>query len=179
MPARPPHTLAWDLPALAGPETLDLTSPAFSNGEPIPPVHAAVRAGGENLSPALAWTAVPPGTAQLLLIVEDPDAPTSTPYLHCLALLDASLGALDHGALNPPVSNGVQMARSAAGDGYFGAAPPKTRGPHRYMFQLFALATPIRFEQGRKPRTMQLTDAISEAGEVLARSRLHGTYQRT
>ena len=89
-----------------------------------------------------AWDA-PAGTAQLLLVVEDPDAPGRTPYIHRLALLDASVAGLDHGALNPPAAAGVQVARSATGDGYLGPAPSRTHGPHRYAFQLFALGTPV------------------------------------
>ncbi|UXX91799.1 hypothetical protein N7U49_04430 [Streptomyces sp. AD2-2] len=35
--------------------------------------------------PELAWSALPPGTAQLLLVVEDIDVPMSKPAVHCLA----------------------------------------------------------------------------------------------
>jgi Raf kinase inhibitor-like YbhB/YbcL family protein len=181
VPADPTRRLAWDAPNLAGPDTLDLTCPAFGHDEPIPPVHAAARAGGKNLSPALTWSAVPPRAAQLLLVVEDPDAPTRTPYLHCLALLDPSVVGLDHGALNPPVASAdVRLARSVAGDGYLGPAPPKTHGPHRYVFQLFALATPLPVPPA--PDTLSAADLanlLTRAGDVLTRGRLDGTYQRT
>jgi Raf kinase inhibitor-like YbhB/YbcL family protein len=180
VPAHPPRRLAWDASNLAGPDTLLVTSPDFGHDGRIPLVHAAVRAGGDNLSPALTWTPAPAGTAQLLLIVEDPDAPTRTPYIHCLALLGASVAGLDHGALNPPAAAGVQVARSAAGDGYLGPAPPKTHGPHRYVFQLFALGTPVRTEPDTDALlTADLTDLLARAGDVLARDRLDSTYQRT
>ena len=49
--------LAWNLPNLSAPETLVLTSQAFGDGEAIPAEHAGKRAGGQNLSPQLAWSA--------------------------------------------------------------------------------------------------------------------------
>lgn len=79
--------LAWNLSALAGPDVLDLRSPDFENDAPIPLRHAGRRTGGANLSPALAWTNLPAGTAQLLLVAEDVDTPTHSPFVHCVALL--------------------------------------------------------------------------------------------
>jgi hypothetical protein len=45
--------LAWNLPALAGPETLALHSADFAHEGGIPRLHA----GGQNISPVLAWAA--------------------------------------------------------------------------------------------------------------------------
>jgi phosphatidylethanolamine-binding protein (PEBP) family uncharacterized protein len=74
--------LAWNLPAMAGPEVLGLHSPDFEHEGVIPRAHAGKRAGGENRSPALAWSGTPAGTAQLLLAVQDTDSPTRTPFVH-------------------------------------------------------------------------------------------------
>ncbi len=49
--------LAWNLPALAGPVVLKLRSDGFKHEGDIPQVHAGKRAGGQNLSPALAFVA--------------------------------------------------------------------------------------------------------------------------
>src|SRR5215472_4566613 len=95
-----PAGLAWNSPNLAGADSLALTSPDFENEGTIPTVHTAKRVGGKNLSPALAWSPVPEGTAQLLLVIEDPDAPTGSPFVHNVALLDPSLTALPRGALD-------------------------------------------------------------------------------
>jgi phosphatidylethanolamine-binding protein (PEBP) family uncharacterized protein len=51
----------------------------------MPREHAGKRAGGDNQSPPLSWTAPPPGTAELLLVIEDVDAPTGAPFVHCVA----------------------------------------------------------------------------------------------
>jgi hypothetical protein len=138
-------SLAWNAPNLAGPDTLTLTSPDFGHGTTMPVVHVGKWYGGQDLSPALAWTGTPDGTTQYLLLVEDPDVPMSKPAIHCAALVDATLTALAQGALdaaNP--TDGVQLLRSTIGRGYRGPGPIKGHGPHRYVFELFALSTPLR-----------------------------------
>ena len=172
--------LAWNTPNLAGADTLGLTSPDFEHEGAIPIAHASRRAGGKDLSPALTWSGGPTGTAQLLLVVEDPDAPTRKPFVHCVALLEPALTGLPQGALdakNPAV--GVRILRSGMGRGYLGPAPIKGHGPHRYVFQLFALARPVRTGsddavlESAKPRGV-----LAAAGDVLARGRVDGFYER-
>jgi Raf kinase inhibitor-like YbhB/YbcL family protein len=174
--------LAWNLPNLAGPETLTLTSRAFTDGGSIPLENAGRRAGGQNISPELSWTQPPDGCAQLLLVIEDVDAPTPKPFVHCVALIDparavASQSTLDPGALSASEpGTGVQVLRSGMGRGYLGPEPIKGHGPHQYIFQLFALPTPMigsSLEQ-TSPRTVLAT----VAGPVLARARLTGIYER-
>jgi Raf kinase inhibitor-like YbhB/YbcL family protein len=168
--------LAWNAPNLAGPDTLALTSPDFDHEAAIPAVHAGKWAGGKDLSPALTWTAVPEGTAQLLLVVEDPDVPISKPAVHCVALIEPSATDLPQGALDAKSpSGGVRVLRSGIGRGYHGPAPIKGHGPHRYVFQLFALARPVTgVLDSAKPRQV-----LAATGEVLARGRLDGCYERS
>jgi phosphatidylethanolamine-binding protein (PEBP) family uncharacterized protein len=176
--------LAWNLPNLAGPETLTLTSRGFLDGGPIPVEHAGRRAGGQNISPELSWTEVPQGCSQLLLVIEDIDAPTPKPFVHCLALIDPARAVVSQTTLNPgglsaaEPAVGVQLLRSSMGRGYLGPEPIKGHGPHRYVFQLFALTKAMTtastaLAQG-KPRAIL---AVPQ-GPVLARGRLTGTYQR-
>lgn len=168
--------LAWHRPNLAGPTTLVLTSPDFGHETSIPTVHAGKRLGGSDLSPALAWTAVPDSTACLLLVVEDPDAPTRTPVAHAVALVEPTLTGLDRGALAARTpADGVRLLRSTVGRGYRGPGPIKGHGPHRYAFQLFALAEPIT---GIAPLdSARPRDVLAAAGAVLARARLDGFYE--
>jgi Phosphatidylethanolamine-binding protein len=70
---------AWNLPHLQGPDLLTVTSHHFIDGGAIPLEHGARHIGGRNLSPHLAWSPPPAGTAQLLLVVEDIDVPLATP----------------------------------------------------------------------------------------------------
>lgn len=171
--------LAWNLPNLTGPQTLALTSGAFGDGEAIPADHAGKRAGGRNLSPQLAWSAPPEGTTELLLVIEDADAPTPWPFVHCVAVIEPTVRELPTGALAAEeTAPGVRMLRSGIGRGYLGPEPIKGHGPHHYTFQLFALAAPAarawpRADQA-KPRS--LLSAVS--GPVLAKGRLTGVYER-
>ena len=172
--------LAWDAEGLHSPETLVMTSPDFADGKPIPLIHAAVRLGGQELSPALAWSGVPSGTAELLLVIEDPDAPMATPYIHGSALIEPSVAALAHGELsaaNP--GRGVRLLRSSSGRGWIGMAPPKGHGPHRYVFQLFALAEPLSIGSKGGTEEAPPRKVLAAAGPVLARGRIDGFYQRS
>ncbi|GAB3989300.1 YbhB/YbcL family Raf kinase inhibitor-like protein [Actinoallomurus acanthiterrae] len=173
--------LAWNSSNLAGADTLTLTSPDFENEETLPTVHASKRIGGKDLSPALNWSPAPEATGQLLLVVEDPDAPTAAPFVHCVALLDPTVTGLAQGALdaeNP--ADGVRILRSGMGRGYHGPAPIKGHGPHRYVFQLFALAEPVTAaSSGAALDSAKPRDVLAAAGGVLARGRLDGFYERS
>jgi len=173
--------LTWNLPAMAGPEALDLHSSDFEHGGVIPKAHAGKRAGGENRSPALAWSGAPASTAQLLLVIQDIDSPTRTPFVHCVALLGPDLVALPTGALNAdsPVQ-GVRVLRSAMGRGYLGPEPIKGHGPHRYVFQLFALAAAITLAEGGATLDAAKPSVVlaNVGGPVLARGRIDGLYTR-
>jgi Raf kinase inhibitor-like YbhB/YbcL family protein len=173
--------LTWNLPAMAGPEVLGLNSSDFEHDSVIPRAHAGKRAGGENRSPALAWSGTPESTAQLLLVVQDIDSPTRTPFVHCVALLEPKLVMLPTGALNAesPVQ-GVRVLRSGMGRGYLGPEPIKGHGPHRYVFQLFALPAAITSAEGNATLDTAKPKAVlaNVSGPVLARGRLDGLYTR-
>lgn len=171
--------LAWNLPNLTGPQTLAVTSEGFSDGAPIPIVHAGTRAGGRELSPQLGWGAPPAGTSELLVVIEDIDAPTPAPFVHCVATVSPDAPELAPGALSAKDPGaGVRVFRSGFGRGYIGPAPIKGHGPHRYVFQVFALAAPAvaDADAARNARPRALLAAV--AGPVLARGRLTGRYER-
>ncbi|GHJ40926.1 YbhB/YbcL family Raf kinase inhibitor-like protein [Streptomyces sp. TS71-3] len=173
--------IAWNLPNLGGAELMTLTSRHFGDGDAMPPELGAKNIGGDNLSPQLSWTPPAAGAAQLLLVVEDIDVPLAKPAVHCAALIDPAAGHLDPGALDARhPATGVQLLRSTLGRGYHGPAPIKGHGPHRYVFQLFALAAPVDGAPGTTPpnraRPRALLPAIT--APVLDRGRLTGTFER-
>ena len=62
---------------------MQLTSPAFTDGQPIPPQYAFCKpsavghvALANNFNPPLAWSGVPEGARSLVLICHDPDVPS-------------------------------------------------------------------------------------------------------
>ena len=169
------HTLVWARPGLQAPENFALTSPAFDQGAPIPEKHRG-RLFGANISPALAWTPPPAGTAELLLIVQDPDVPMRKPATHALTLgIDPSLDGLPENALgrSSPVP-GIRHGKGALGRrGWAGPMPPRSHGPHAYVFQLFALDQAPALPDGFT--LDEVTAAV--AGHVIGRARLDGTYE--
>lgn len=179
------HT-AWNRPNLRGSDALTVTSRHFDDGATMPLEHASARVGGQDLSPHLAWTAPPPTTAQLLLVIEDIDIPLPRPTVHCLALIDPTqVGALPHqlpaGALRRQQPGaGVVVLRSTIGRGYRGPEPIRGHGPHRYTIQLFAFGAPLDPDPRRggadRTRPGALLAAITTP--VLARGRLTGVFER-
>ena len=155
------HTLVWARPDLQAPENFTLTSPAFDHGTPIPERHRG-RLFGANISPALAWTTPPAETAELVLIVQDPDVPLGKPATHALTLgIDPSLSGIPE--------NGSPAARHR----HRPRRPPRSHGPHSYVFQLFALDYQLDL-----PDKFTLADALhAMTGHVIARARLDGTYE--
>ncbi len=161
--------LAWNR-LEAAPQTLILTSPAFADGAPMPPRYAG-KGVGDNLSPPLAIAGVPEGTAELVLILQDPDAPIPRPVVHLIAHLGPDTSGLGEGGLNAGAD--LVFGRGSFGyRGYAGPRPIPGHGPHRYIFQLFACR--IRLGGGSKlPATL-----AALKGNILARGRLTGTFER-
>ncbi|HEV8390152.1 MAG TPA: YbhB/YbcL family Raf kinase inhibitor-like protein [Dongiaceae bacterium] len=99
---------------------------------------------GADLSPALAWSAPPPGTKSLAVTIYDPDAPTGSGWWHWVAFnLPADLRALPEGAGDPNATmlpSGAVQSRTDFGiPGYGGACPPEQDAPHRYQMTVWAL----------------------------------------
>jgi len=169
------HTLVWADPDLQVAENFTLTSPVFDHEAPIPEKHRG-RLFRPNISPALSWTRPPAGTAELVLIVQDPDVPFGKPATHALTLgIDPSLSGLPENALtNPSPIPGIRHGKGPLGRrGWAGPMPIRSHGPHAYVFQLYALDQPPALPAG-----FTLDDAIAAIkGHALGRARLDGTYE--
>ena len=153
-----------------------LRSAAFENGQPVPARHGG---DGEDLSPALSWSDPPPGTRELVLVVDDPDAPSPQPWVHwVLYKIPAATRSLSEGIAPtqsvPNPSGALQGKNSWGSVGYRGPSPPRGHGVHHYHFQLYALDAKLPLDAGLDKTA--LLDAVS--GHVLARTELLGTYQR-
>jgi phosphatidylethanolamine-binding protein (PEBP) family uncharacterized protein len=173
--------MAWQLSNLQGPDTLSLSSQKFEDGGTMPLENCAKFIGGADRSPDLAWSSLPPGTVQLLLVVEDLDVPQGRPAVHCAALIDPAADHLEPGALaGKEPGPGVRILRSTIGRGYHGPAPIKGHGPHRYVFQLFALGSALNGEAGGTSLDRARPRAVLAAvvPPVLGRGRLTGVYER-
>lgn len=125
--------------------------------------------------------AAPEGTACLLLAVEDLDVPAPRPIVHCLAVLDPARLAGGHDLPTEALAraarpDGVALLRSTFGRGYMRPEPIKGHGPHRYVFQLFALGAPL--DVGALERLRPRAVMASVRAPVLGRGRLTGIYER-
>jgi len=154
---------------------LTLTSPDFTHGGPIP---RRFTCEGEDVSPALAWTGVPPTARSLALIVDDPDAPDpkapKMTWVHwVLYNLPTSVSGLPAAVrpeqLPPGTREGLNDWKRT---GYGGPCPPI--GRHRYFFKLYALDTELP-DLGR-PTKARLEQAMD--GHIVARAELMGTYEK-
>lgn len=154
--------------------TLSLSSTAFAHGAAIP---ARFTCEGDDVSPPLSITGVPPATKSLVLIVDDPDAPDPAApkmtYVHWVLYdIPPSTAAVAEGSA-PGLPVG---ARDGLNDwdrtGYGGPCPPI--GRHRYFHKLYALDC-VLGDRGQLRKTALLT-AIE--GHVIAQAELMGTYQK-
>jgi Raf kinase inhibitor-like YbhB/YbcL family protein len=149
-------------------ETMELRSPAFNDHAPIPARHAK---DGEDLSPALEWSGVPEGSAELALICEDPDAPEGM-FIHwAVACIDPSIFAIAEDQVPP---GAVEGSNDYGDQGYGGPRPPIGDDAHRYFFRLFAVSEPLGLSPGFTAN--ELRQAME--GKEVARGTLVGTYQR-
>lgn len=155
--------------------TLTITSTAFTDGGEIPRLYTCQ---GDDISPPLAWGAVPEGTKSLVLIVDDPDAPDPAAplriWVHWVLynLPPDSSGlaeAIAPDALPPGTGEGLNDWERT---GYGGPCPPI--GRHRYFHKLYALDT--RLDGLSKPTKGEVEAAMK--GHVLAEAVLMGTYQK-
>lgn len=160
----------------AAPATIDVRSDAFMDGAPMP---SRFTEDGEGVSPPLAWSGIPPGTEAVVLLVEDADSPTPDPLVHAIVWdLPGQDGALPEAGLK---SKGAPGDAHALGkNSFFGAAylppdPPTGHGPHRYVFQVYALDRALNLSG--TPGRGALLDAMR--GHVLAKGALIGSYERT
>lgn len=150
---------------------LQLTSPAFDSLGRIPVEHTGE---GEDVSPALAWTALPDGTRSLALVCHDPDAPLIKPgtygFVHwVLYNIPADVSGLGRGAQGH--TSGVN---DMGNKHYNGPMPPPGHGLHHYYFWLLALGADRNLEAGLS--MWELLDRIE--GDVIGMNRLVGTYSR-
>ncbi|MBK1645620.1 phosphatidylethanolamine-binding protein [Thiocapsa imhoffii] len=152
-----------------------LMSQAFVDGGAIPTRYTCE---GEDCSPPLSWAGLPEGTASLVLIIDDPDAPDpAAPRMvwnHWILYnlpptADLVAGAATSG-LPPGVGEGIN---SWGRIGYGGPCPPI--GCHRYFHCLYALDVILPSELGTPTRDELL---IAMEDHIIGRTELVGTYEK-
>ncbi|MFB6121384.1 MAG: YbhB/YbcL family Raf kinase inhibitor-like protein, partial [Halobacteriaceae archaeon] len=146
---------------------LELTSPAFDDGEPIPERHGYTEA---DVNPPLSIDGVPDDAESLALVVDDPDArePAGKVWDHWV------VWNMDPDTTEMPEDWAAASAVEGENDygerGYGGPNPPDRE--HTYRFRLYALDTELDLPPGASKADLE--DAM--AGHVVAEASLTGTY---
>ena len=152
---------------------LMLATPAFSPGGEIPTEYTC---DGADISPALAWSGVPPGSKSLVVVIEDPDAPSGL-FMHWAAYdIPPVTNGLSAGYGGGRPGSGFREGRNDFGtEGYRGPCPPRGGGTHHYVFRLLAISRP-RLDLAP---TASDADVLRAAQPyVIQQAELMGTFHR-
>jgi len=144
---------------------MKITSSAFQEGGNIP---SKFTCDGSDTSPPLQITGVPSEAKSLVLITDDPDAPSGL-FTHWLVWnLPPQTNSIAEGS----APKGVHGTNDFGKPGYKGPCPPP--GTHRYSFKIYALDRELDLRGGAK--RSQLDAAMK--GHVVAQGVLVGRYAR-
>jgi Raf kinase inhibitor-like YbhB/YbcL family protein len=151
---------------------LMLASPAIPPSGEIPSRYTC---DGADISPPLTWSGLPSGTQNLIVVVEDPDAPSGVFHHWAAFSMPAGSRGLDAGYSKTRPAAGFQEAHNDLGKSdYGGPCPPKGHGTRHYHFRLLALSRPTL--DLKAPATG--LDVVAAEPYVIERTELVGTYHR-
>lgn len=153
---------------------LSFSSPAFPAGSAVPTRYTC---DGENVSPPLTVGGVPDEAASLAVVVDDPDAPSETPFVHWVLWNVASARTSIPAAVSrgeTALDGARQGANDAGSVGYTGPCPPADDGAHTYRFTCLALEGTLDVEAGATKATV--LEAARDA--VVAGARFTGEFDR-
>lgn len=149
---------------------IQVSSPAFNPGSPIPKKYA-YPPEGENVSPPISWSGLPKGTREIALICDDPDAPRAEPWVHWVVYrIPPDRRGFEEGSTGGAVEGRNDFGKT----GWGGPLPPRGSGPHHYHFKVYALDQAVDLKPGATKS--ELLKAIR--GHVLGQGELVGTYER-
>jgi len=149
----------------AGGARMKITSSAFQQGANIP---SKFSCDGPNTSPPLQISDVPGEAKSVVLIVDDPDAPSGLFTHWAVWNISPQTGTIAEGS----TPKGVHGTNDFGKSGYGGPCPPS--GAHRYYFKIFALDRELDLPVGAK--RSQLDAAMKD--HVIAQGELMGRYAK-
>lgn len=145
---------------------MKITSSAFQNNSEIPSKYTC---DGENLSPPLEFADVPKDAESLVLIVDDPDAPSKV-WVHWVVYnINPSTREVKENSIP---QGGIEGMTDFGKPGYGGPCPPS--GVHRYFFKLYALDSLLDLSQGTTKDQIEKT----MRRHVIDEADLIGLYSR-
>ena len=163
---------------------LTLTSPAFENGELIPPKYTCDSSTGET-NPPLEISGVSENAKSLALIMDDPDAAAGV-WVHWIVwnINPTAVGIIENSSPSArlikkgsipaptPLDSAAEGVTSFGKPGYGGPCPPS--GEHRYFFKLYALDTTLNLPESAGKKELE----EEMKGHILQQAELMGLYKR-
>lgn len=145
---------------------MTISSPAFLHDQMLPSEYTCE---GEGVNPPLVIADVPSETKSLLLILDDPDAPTGLFTHWVLWNIPPTIHEIEADSIP---SGAVEGENSLGEVGYTPPCPPS--GTHHYQFTLYALSSSLPYESGT-PR-----DSVEDAMQqyVVDTAQLVGQYEK-
>lgn len=150
---------------------LSFSSSAFQTGQTMPVRYSCK---GQNLSPRLLWSKVPPETRSLALTLEDPDAPGGS-FVHWLIYnIPPEISILPEGLpIGETLSLGALQGNNDFGQpGYAGPCPPAGQN-HEYIFRLYALDRMLSLPPGSGQQAI----AAELKNHILGRAEIRGRFR--
>lgn len=147
-----------------------LSSGNFGDSELLP---AKYTCDGNDINPSLQISGVPEQAKSLVLIMEDPDVPTSIRsdrmWDHWIVFnIPPDIEQIEEGT--EPL--GIHGLGTSGNLKYHGPCPPS--GEHRYFFKLYALDTMLALGEGASKQEVER----AMEGHVIDRAELVGKYRR-
>jgi Raf kinase inhibitor-like YbhB/YbcL family protein len=156
-PAGPAAAMTGSPAAESGTFALRIDSLAY--GAILPDLYTCT---GSSESPEVSWSGIPEGTQSLVLILDDPDAPSGV-FTHWIVYnVPLTTDSFRRDQPNEKVlSDGSQQGVNTAGTrGYYPPCPP-VGSTHRYVFHVYAVDTMITMPTAdRKSIDYELTGHI-------------------
>ncbi len=142
---------------------MEIKSPDFENNQKIPKKFTG---DGENINPNIDILNIPKKTKSLVLIVDDPDAPSGT-WNHWL-VFNIPVATIRISENSVP---GIQGKNSWGKNEYGGPMPPS--GTHRYFFKIYALDIELGLDENIDKNGIE----IAMKNHILDKAELIGLYR--
>ncbi len=144
-------------------QTIKVFSSAFVANGSIPRKYTC---DGQDINPPLEFEGIPEKAESLVLIVDDPDAPTKT-FTHWLVWNIEPVAKIEKDSIP-----GVEGLNDFKKIGYGGPCPPS--GTHRYFFRVYALDKKLELKAGTGRKDLE----NAMIGHIIAEGELMGKYSR-
>jgi len=144
---------------------MKIISRAFENKQTIPQKYTC---DGENINPPLQISDIPANTQSLVLIVDDPDAPSGD-WVHWLVWnINPETKLITE---NESPKGAVQGTNDFGKQNYGGPCPPA--GTHRYQFKIYALNTILNLPSSSRKKDLE----TAMENHILDKDILIGLYE--